>query len=317
VARAVEKGIVVVAAAGNDPYAPLKAPANAPHAITVGGLNDQNTLDPLTNTLYHSTYGNTIDQLQKPDIIAPAIWLPAPILPGTKEHREAITLFDLSHMSDKALKSGLVNLISHTILDQQLVHADPETIRKAINDRIGQSRYISAHYQHADGTSFAAPITCAVIAQMIEANPSLDPSTIREILLATSKKLPAHDANRQGWGLIQPAHAVEMASGRRLSVLPGITPVIDYERMMIDFYLHKKDAESVSLTGDFMQWSHQGLALHKNGTPDEWKASFPFRGKGIYRYKFLIDNQTWLSDPRNFFREPDGFDGFNSKVIVQ
>ncbi len=317
VGRAAEKGIVVVAAAGNDPNAALKAPANAPHAITVGGLNDRNTLDPLTNTLYHSTFGKTIDLFQKPDIIAPAIWLPAPILPGTKEQKEAAALFSLAASSDKWLKTKLANVLSLTKLDRQLLNTPISEIRKAIAARIGEAKYISPHYQHADGTSFSAPIVCSVIAQMIEANPGLDPVTIREILLTTSKRIPGEISDRQGWGLVQPSHAVQMAAGRPLGILPGITPIVDFNRMVIDFYLRYPEANSVVLTGDFMQWSHEGHSLHRNGTPGEWKASLPFSSKGVYRYKFLIDNNTWTSDPRNYFREPDGFNDFNSKLIIQ
>jgi serine protease AprX len=52
-----------------------------PRVTTVGGLNDKNTLDEFQRVLYHSTCGETVDDLQKPEIIAPAIWLAAPILP--------------------------------------------------------------------------------------------------------------------------------------------------------------------------------------------------------------------------------------------
>ena len=96
--KAVGQGIVVVVAAGNDENALLKAPANSPHAITVGGLDDRNTLHPLTQTIYHSTFGETIDGLHKPDLIAPVIWIPAPILPHSWEQKVAKALFtDIPH----------------------------------------------------------------------------------------------------------------------------------------------------------------------------------------------------------------------------
>ncbi|MCB0520516.1 MAG: S8 family serine peptidase [Lewinellaceae bacterium] len=316
VERAFEKGITVVAAAGNDPNAPLRPPANSPHAITVGGLNDRNTLEPLTNTLYHSTYGETVDRFQKPDIIAPAIWLAAPILPGSVQQREAAALFDLAKTSNAFLGAKLANLLPQTKLDKRLLSENADTIKEAIADRIADTKFISPHYQHADGTSFAAPIVSSVVAQMLEANPNLDPATIREIILVTAKKLPGENADRQGWGVIQPAHAVQMASGQPLSPLPGLTPVVDYRRMVIDFYVQNLAADSVLLTGDFLQWSSNGLPLSTNGVEGQWKASFPFTRNGVYRYKFLINNREWMSDPRNFFRENDGFGGFNSKLII-
>jgi serine protease AprX len=316
VERAFEKGITVVAAAGNDPAAPIHPPANSPQAITVGGLNDRNTLDPLLNTLYHSTFGETADQFQKPDLIAPAIWLAAPILPGSKEQREAAALFDLAASSDFSLKAKLANLISQTQLDRSLLLVKNEAIRKAVADRITEAKFISPHYQHADGTSFAAPIVCSVVAQMLEANPNLDPTTIREILLTTAHPLAGERAVRQGWGILQPAHAVQMAAGQPLSAMPGIAPVVDYRRRMIDFFVKHPTATEVVLTGDFNGWSAVGLPLKNGEIQGVWKASFPFSKSGTYRYKFLIDNGIWMSDPRNFFREADGFGGFNSKLII-
>ena len=46
---------------------------------------------------------------------------------------------------------------------------------------------------------------------MIEANPSLTPSEIKKILISTSERLPHYEVDRQGWGVIDPRRAVEMA----------------------------------------------------------------------------------------------------------
>lgn len=46
IATLVEAGITVVAAAGNDGHRHLVPPATAPHALTIGGLDDHNTFDP-------------------------------------------------------------------------------------------------------------------------------------------------------------------------------------------------------------------------------------------------------------------------------
>ncbi len=316
VGRAVEKGLVVIAASGNDPRAPLKAPATAPHAITVGGLNDRNTLNPLTNTLYDSTYGLTIDAFQKPDIIAPAIWIAAPILPGTPEQREARALFDLTRTANEVLKAKLANVIQHTQLDISILESDAAAVRQHIGQRIAEAKYISPHYKHVDGTSFAAPIVCSVVAQILEANPDLDPATVREVLLTTARRLSGSRSERQGWGLISPAHAVQMAAGKPLSPGLGTMPVIDYQRMMIDFHLHHPEARKVVLTGDFLEWKKEGKQMQRNGDPHTWTTSVPFKGKGVFRYKFLVDDSTWISDPRNYFREPDGFNDFNSRLIL-
>ncbi|MEO5886757.1 MAG: S8 family serine peptidase, partial [Anaerolineales bacterium] len=84
VEEAVLHGIVVVVAAGNSGHRIIIPPASAPSAITVGGLNDQNHLDPRYRRMYWSSYGRGINEVRKPDIIAPAIWLAAPMLPKTR-----------------------------------------------------------------------------------------------------------------------------------------------------------------------------------------------------------------------------------------
>ena len=69
--------------------APGPSPASAPSVLTVGGLDDKNRLHRAGHDIYHGSYGPTIDGLQKPEVIAPAIWLAAPILPGTPTATEA------------------------------------------------------------------------------------------------------------------------------------------------------------------------------------------------------------------------------------
>jgi serine protease AprX len=46
---------------------------------------------------------------------------------------------------------------------------------------------------------------------MIEACPKLSPQEIKRILISTSERLPHYEVDRQGWGVIDPRHAVEMA----------------------------------------------------------------------------------------------------------
>ena len=73
---------------------------------------------------------------------------------------------------------------------------------------IKAQKAISPHYVYVDGTSFAAPIVCSVVAQMLEANPALSPAMIREILLSTARPIMAKEVLRQGAGVLQAGHAV-------------------------------------------------------------------------------------------------------------
>lgn len=212
--RAVREGLVVVCAAGNAGNSENPAilpPASAPSVITVGGFNDRNTLDLGDNDLYHSSYGPTIDGLQKPEIVAPSIWLAAPILPGTPTAAEARLYDMLQDAPDSELRDVLKNSPG---IDRQLdAAADLPVylIRHLVAIKVHDANVISGSYKHVDGTSFAAPIVSSVVAQMLEANPRLRPQQIKRILIDTAIRLEGVDVNRQGWGTIIPSRAVERA----------------------------------------------------------------------------------------------------------
>src|SRR5690606_6134649 len=76
-----EAGITVVAAAGNRGHDYVVPPASAAEAITVGGLDDHNTLDDRLWKPYHSNFGVSCNGNGKPDILAPSIWVVGPIMP--------------------------------------------------------------------------------------------------------------------------------------------------------------------------------------------------------------------------------------------
>jgi len=84
-------------------------------------------------------------------------------------------------------------------------------IRQMVDIKLRNNSVISEHYKHVDGTSFAAPIVTSIVAQMLEANPTLTPQKIKHILIDTAKRLPAIEVDRQGWGVVNPAAAVKLA----------------------------------------------------------------------------------------------------------
>jgi serine protease AprX len=207
-------GIVVVCAVGNAghlPNHPVVPPASAPSSISVGGLDDNNSLDRARRGMYRSSYGPTIDGLQKPEVIAPSIWVPAPILPNTPTAQQADLLKQLDDSPDELL---------HKII-QKNPGVDPEldaaldrpvhSIRQIITLKIRRENVITKHYKYVDGTSFSAPIVSSLVAQMLEANPSLSPQEVKTILIKTAERLPHYEVDRQGWGVIDPRRAVETA----------------------------------------------------------------------------------------------------------
>lgn len=218
VERAVSEGLVIVCAVGNAgmvPGHPVLPPASSPSAISVGGLDDQNSLDRAKRGMYRSSYGPTIDGLQKPEIIAPGIWVAAPILPATPTADEA----ELSSTLDRAADSELRSIIdSHTGVDKDFDEARDLPIpllRQLITIKLREGNVISPHYKYVDGTSFASPIVASIAACMLEANPGLTPQQVKRILIDTADRVPEVAVERQGWGVVAPRKAVGVALATR------------------------------------------------------------------------------------------------------
>ena len=216
--RAVEDctraGITVVCAVGNAghlPNHPVVPPASAPSCIAVGGLDDDNSLNRARRGMYRSSYGPTVDGLQKPEVIAPSIWVPAPILPNTPTAQQA----DLLKKLDAADDSDLHSIIKkHGGVDGELDAAldrPVHSIRQIITLKMRRENVITKHYKYVDGTSFSAPIVSSLVAQMLEANPNLTPQNVKSILIMTAERLPHYEVDRQGWGVVDPRRAVEGA----------------------------------------------------------------------------------------------------------
>jgi serine protease AprX len=211
---ATRAGILVCAAVGNlghAPRHPVLPPASAPSVLTVGGLDDKNRLARAGYDLYHSSYGPTVDGLQKPEVIAPGIWVAAPILPGTTTAAQAALIMRVHAASDAELRKIIA---SQPAVDPDLDAAaalDPARLRELIAAKIKGQNLITAAYKHVDGTSFAAPIVTSVAAQMLEANPVLTPQEVKHILILTARRVPQAEVDRQGWGVIDPEAAVTAA----------------------------------------------------------------------------------------------------------
>ena len=214
VERAVSEGLIVVCAVGNAgmaPGHPVLPTASSPSAISVGGLDDQNSLDRARRGMYRSSYGPTIDGLQKPEVIAPGIWVAAPILPHTPTADEAKLYFEL----DEAPDEQLVTIIEkHRQIDKDLYEARElpvALLRQLITIKLHEGNVINQHYKYVDGTSFSSPIVASIIACMLEANPRLTPQQVKRILIKTAERVPGIEVDRQGWGVVVPARAVEIA----------------------------------------------------------------------------------------------------------
>ena len=68
----------------------------------------------------------------------------------------------------------------------------------------------SGGYGTSNGTSFSAPLVTGVVALLLEANPTLTPMQVRDVLRQTASQASAPD-NRLGWGIVNAAAAVALA----------------------------------------------------------------------------------------------------------
>jgi serine protease AprX len=211
VARA---GLTVVCAVGNAgllPGHPVLPPASAPSCIAVGGLDDQNSLDRARRGMYRSSYGPTVDGLQKPELIAPGIWVAGPILPHTPTADEARLYAQLDIASDAELREII---LAHAGVDKDIYEARDlpvSLLRQLITIKLREGNVINQHYKFVDGTSFAAPIVSSIVACILEANPKLTPQRVKRVLIDTAERVDGVEVDRQGWGVVVPRKAVEMA----------------------------------------------------------------------------------------------------------
>ena len=85
--RAMDAGIVVCVAAGNDGPSEfnINTPGIHPDVITVGALDDKGTLDKGDDTVadFSSRGPTQVDHLHKPDILAPGVNVYGPLAPGS------------------------------------------------------------------------------------------------------------------------------------------------------------------------------------------------------------------------------------------
>jgi serine protease AprX len=186
VAALVRAGVTVVVAAGNDGVRRLVPPGTAPEALTVGGLDDRSLWSDDERALWHSNYGQTAAGAGKPEIVAPSLRVVAPLLPDSELAREAAALFARRAAGDAS-----------------------------VEPRLAECKVVTPHYQHVEGTSFAAPIVAGIAAGLLEANPALTPADVRAALVGAATPVPGADAGRQGAGAVDAGQAVRLALAPR------------------------------------------------------------------------------------------------------
>jgi serine protease AprX len=193
----VEKGVTVVAAAGNNgqnalgqsQWGGVVAPGNAPWVLTVCAFSTNGTYNVADDAVapFSSAGPTAIDFSAKPDLCAPGVGVVSTAAPGS-------SLF----------QSGLLSPVSWLI---------PGTVA---------STFPYVPYESLTGTSMATPMVSGAIALMLQANPSLTPNLIKGILEFTAISKPGVSPLRQGAGFMNVSHAVALAA---LAARPTSTTV--------------------------------------------------------------------------------------------
>lgn len=274
----VKKNIVVVAAAGNDGVRRLTPPATAPDALTIGGIDDHNNFDSADTELWHSNYGESNRKLPKPELVAPSIWVAAPILPNSELAAQAQVWF-------------------------------------AENDRanIDAQKLITPHYQHVEGTSFATPMVAGTVACMLQANPALTPFDVRSILVATAQRLANASDEKQGAGALQAGEAVRAALAFTAQKFAQ-TKSPHLTATDVHFLYRDPRAQRVEVRGEWDNW--QASLIAQRIEDGVWHAQMPKPANGFYAYRFFIDDKTWLDDPENPQRRTNPYGEYDSVLVV-
>jgi serine protease AprX len=179
--RAVDAGIVVVAAAGNmgraanggAQYGAIGAPGNAPWVLTVGASSTNGTTDRLDDTIapYSSRGPTMIDYAAKPDLVAPG--------------------------------SGTVSL---SVAGSLLYATKAEFLVSGTRSGLSSIPYLTL-----SGTSMATPVVAGTVALMLQANPNLTPNEVKAILQFTSQVYENYDYLTQGAGFLNTLGAVRLS----------------------------------------------------------------------------------------------------------
>lgn len=237
-----ERGVLVLAAAGNSGSPVLLPPAQTPSVLTVGGYEDANQRGDLLTprglshcSQYHHNYGEVMGpdgREQKPEILGLARFVPSPLLPATPTFREAHAIGALRdtlsggddeharaimahwqrimHVDDPRLPDQETLLSLATRFDSQ----EEQTLHEvwyALRKRMNAHKWIHDFYQHVDGTSVAVAQVAAVAAQMFQANPRLTGRQVKTLLTTTAMEMPHWPAEQRGSGIVQPGAAVTAA----------------------------------------------------------------------------------------------------------
>jgi chromosome partitioning protein len=81
----------------------------------------------------------------------------------------------------------------------------------------------------------------------------------------------------------------------------------------VRFTIEAAHARDVRVTGEFTDWSYEGVPLHRSDD-GVWSSVIEV-GEGAHEYRFILDG-VWVKDPNNFESVTNEFGQENSVVVV-
>ena len=312
-------GITVILPAGNQPGIRVLPVRWAEDAITVGGVDDMGRAGTLPPRLIAHSYGYCPGGYPKPDVLAPAKYVPLPDVPGFPGFDRHSILASLRRMNGEELREALVRAqeTGQVRLALPSPNAPDRVIREAIERELQEVGVIRHSYRHGGGTAPAAAAVAGLAACLLEADPSLSPRDIKAILTATATYYPHLSQVRQGAGVVNGRRALAAIERRKMG-LPPTSAWVDPKTRQITFTLRPLPVPRVLLAGDFNGWNvepdKQGGyrdPLQRTTLPGGdfvWQRTIGPLPKGWYGYKFLVGDEWWL-DPDNPATIPSGLPG--------
>ena len=85
--------------------------------------------------------------------------------------------------------------------------------------------------------------------------------------------------------------------------------------MVVHFEIHAPGARQVELVGSFTDWQTDRIELRGPDASGHWTAEVPLP-PGRHEYLFLVDGQSWVTDPRAEVRRADGFGRENAVLAL-
>lgn len=84
---------------------------------------------------------------------------------------------------------------------------------------------------------------------------------------------------------------------------------------VVKFVFFAPQAGTVSVVGDFNDWSPHATPMHQSSNGGVWSVALPL-SVGRHLYAFVVNGSEWIADPQAPIAPDDGFGHANSVVLV-